>query len=211
MAQKKNKVSVAAIEGVMKEQFNENRKVFDWYGVEVEYLETLSMVQMVTFVDSVVDSCFDKDGDYISEMKEFLIRTFTVQLYTNVRMPQNIEKQYDIVFGGDLYEVLIQHINKDQYGSMIEAIEDKLRYRVDADIVASRKSINELLLRFEAWGEELSKISADDVKNIAGALNGFDLDEEKLVDAVIAKNTGETETEIKDEENKIISIHEDDG
>ena len=104
MAQK-NKVSVAAIEKVMKDQFNNGVKTVDWCGITIEYKELLNMVEMKAFVDGVVDASFDNDGDYMPEFTDWLIRTNMIQLYTNVRMPQSIEKQYDILYQTDLYQV----------------------------------------------------------------------------------------------------------
>lgn len=209
MAQKKNnKVSVATIEKIMKENFAGEAKKFDWYGAEIEYKKNISMENMVTFVDEVVNSCFDKDGDFIPAFKDFLIRTFTIQMYTNVRLPQDITKQYDILFGGDLYDTLLRYIDYRQYESILMAIEDKLEYRCNADVVEMRATLNRLIALFQQFSEQLGQVNVDDVKNIAGALNGFEIDEEKLVDAVLHRE--DEESVIEDKENKIVSIRGDD-
>lgn len=209
MAQKKNnKVSVAAIEKAMKENFAGEQKTFNWCGLEIEYKEIISMEHMVTFVDEVVDSCFDKDGDYIPAFKDFLIRTFTIQLYSNVRLPQDITKQYDILFGGDLYAALVEHINQPQYQSIMNAINEKLSYRCNADVIATRETLNQLIAQFKNFGEQLDQVDVNDIRNIAGALNGLEIDEAKLVDAVLRPE--KEETVIEDEEHKIVSIRGDD-
>lgn len=210
MAQKKNnKVSVATIEKIMKENFAGDTKTFDWYGVQVEYKENISMEYMVTLINEVTNNCFDKDGDFIPVFKDFLVRTFTVQLYSNVRMPQDIKKQYDILFSTDLYDVLMQHIDQGQYDSILKAIDAQLTYRCNADMIATRQTLNQIIAQFESFGEQLDKVNVDDVRNIAGALNGLDIDEEKLVDAVLRQGT--EEVVIEDKENNIISINGDDG
>lgn len=209
MAQKKNnKVSVAAVEKAMKENFAGEQKTFNWCGLEIEYKEIISMEHMVTLVDEVVNNCFDKDGDYIPAFKDFLIRTFTIQLYSNVRLPQDITKQYDILFGGDLYASLVERINQPQYKSILNAIDEKLSYRCNADVIATRMTLNQLIAQFKNFGEQLDQVNVDDVRNIAGALNGMEIDEEKLVEAV--RRQEKEETVIEDKENKIISIREDD-
>lgn len=187
MAQKKNnKVSVAAIEKIMKEHFASDTKTFDWYGVEVEYKENISIDDMASLVDEVVNSCFDKDGNYIPEFKDFLIRALIVRMYSNVRMPQDIKKQYSILFNGDLYDVLTQHIDKVQYTSILDAIDTKLLYRSSADIASARQAINEMIAQFQNLSEQL---------NLADALMYQEEDEEVI---------------IEDKENKIISINGDD-
>ena len=209
MAQKKNnKVSVASIEKVMKEHFRGDPKTFDWYGVEIEYIENISMENMVALINEVVNSCFDKDGDYVPEFKDFLIRALVMQMYSNVRLPQDIKKQYDILFGSDLFDVLVQHIDQTQYSSIVFTIDAKLAYRSSADVVMTRKTLSELIAQFKSYGEQLNQISIEDLRSIAGAINAVDLDEEKLVDAVLHQSIGETI--IEDKENNIISINGDD-
>ena len=211
MAQKKtNKVSVATIEKVMKEQFAGEPKTFDWYGVEIEHKENIPMEYAVTFVNNVVDTCFDKDGNYIPEFKDFLIRSFTVQMYSNVRLPQDLKKQYDILYNSDLYNVLIQHVDIVQYDTLLMAIDEKLEYRRNADVMTMRMTLNNLISQFQNFGEQLNQVEIEDVRNIAEAINGVDLDEEKFVDAILNRNPDSEEQVIEDKENKIISIHGDD-
>ena len=212
MAQKKtNKVSVATIEKVMKERFAGEPKTFDWYGVEIEHKENIPMEYAVTFVNNVVDTCFDKDGNYIPEFKDFLIRSFTVQMYSNVRLPQDLKKQYDILYNSDLYNVLIQHVDIVQYDTLLMAIDEKLEYRRNADVMTMRMTLNNLIAQFQNFGEQLNQVEIEDVKNIAEAINGVDLDEEKFVDAILNRKPDSEEQVIEDKENKIISIHGDDG
>lgn len=212
MAQKKtNKVSVATIEKVMKERFTEEPKTFDWYGVEIEYKENIPMEYAVTFVNNVVDTCFDKDGNYIPEFKVFLIRSFTVQMYSNVRLPQDLKKQYDILYNSDLYNVLIQHVDIVQYDTLLMAIDEKLEYRRNADVMTMRMTLNNLIAQFQNFEEQLNQVEIEDVRNIAEAINGVDLDEEKFVDAILNRKPDSEEQVIEDKENKIISIHGDDG
>lgn len=209
MAKKNNMVPVATIEKIIKENFASDTKTFDWYGVEIEYKDNISMEYMITLIDEVANGCFDKDGNYIPAFKDFLIRTFTMQMYSNVRMPQDIKKQYDILFGSDLYDVLVQHIDQNQYSSIMEAINAMITYRCNVDVIAIRQTLNQLIAQFQNFGEQLDQVNVDDVRNIAGALNGFDIDEEKLVDAVLQRE--KDETVIEDKENNIISIGGDDG
>lgn len=212
MAQKKtNKVSVATIEKVMKERFAGESKTFDWYGVEIEHKENIPMEYAVTFVNNVVDTCFDKDGNYIPEFKDFLIRSFTVQMYSNVRLPQDLKKQYDILYNSDLYNVLIQHVDIVQYDTLLMAIDEKLEYRRNADVMTMRMTLNNLIAQFQNFGEQLNQVEIEDVKNIAEAINGVDLDEDKFVDAILNRKPDSEEQVIEDKENKIISIHGDDG
>lgn len=201
MAQK-NKVSVATIEHVMKEQFNNDVKTVEWCGVEIEYKEVLTMVEMKAFVDGVVDASFDNEGDYIPEFTDWLIRTNMIQLYTNVRMPQNIEKQYDILYRTDLYEQIAGLVDQRQYAKIMDAIEQKLEYRRNSDVTAMRVQLSGLIQQFESMGQDLMQFTPEDVENLEGAL-------EKMKEAGMDQPKDEP-VEMEDGEGNVVTLYKDD-
>lgn len=201
MAQK-NKVSVATIEQVMKEQFGNAAKTVEWCGVEIEYKEVLTMVEMKAFVDGVVDASFDNDGDYMPEFTDWLIRTNMIQLYTNVRMPQNIEKQYDILYRTDLYEQIAGLVDQRQYAKIMEAIEQKLEYRRNSDVTAMRVQLSGLIQQFESMGQDLMQFTPEDVENLEGAL-------EKMKEAGMDQPKDKP-VEMEDGEGNIVTLYKDD-
>lgn len=201
MAQK-NKVSVATIEQVMKEQFGNDVKKVEWCGVEIEYKEVLTMVEMKAFVDGVVDASFDNDGDYMPEFTDWLIRTNMIQLYTNVRMPQNIEKQYDILYRTDLYEQIAGLVDQRQYAKIMDAIEQKLEYRRNSDVTAMRVQLSGLIQQFESMGQDLMQFTPEDVENLEGAL-------EKMKEAGMDQPKDEP-VEMEDGEGNVVALYKDD-
>lgn len=201
MAQK-NKVSVATIEQVMKEQFGNDVKKVEWCGVEIEYKEVLTMVEMKAFVDGVVDASFDNDGDYMPEFTDWLIRTNMIQLYTNVRMPQNIEKQYDILYRTDLYEQIAGLVDQRQYAKIMDAIEKKLEYRRNSDVTAMRVQLSGLIQQFESMGQDLMQFTPEDVENLEGAL-------EKMKEAGMDRPKDEP-VEMEDGEGNVVALYKDD-
>ena len=201
MAQK-NKVSVATIEQVMKEQFGNDVKKVEWCGVEIEYKEILTMVEMKAFVDGVVDASFDNDGDYMPEFTDWLIRTNMIQLYTNVRMPQNIEKQYDILYRTDLYEQIAGLVDQRQYAKIMDAIEQKLEYRRNSDVTAMRVQLSGLIQQFESMGQDLMQFTPEDVENLEGAL-------EKMKEAGMDQPQDQP-VEMEDGEGNVVTLYKDD-
>lgn len=201
MAQK-NKVSVATIEQVMKEQFGNAAKTVEWCGVEIEYKEVLTMVEMKAFVDGVVDASFDSEGDYMPEFTDWLIRTNMIQLYTNVRMPQNIEKQYDILYRTDLYEQIAGLVDQRQYAKIMDAIEQKLEYRRNSDVTAMRVQLSGLIQQFESMGQDLLQFTPEDVENLEGAL-------EKMKEAGMDQPKDEP-VEMEDGEGNVVTLRRDD-
>ena len=160
------------------------------------------MVEMKAFVDGVVDASFDDDGDYIPEFTDWLIRTNMIQLYTNVRMPQNIEKQYDILYRTDLYEQIAGLIDQRQYAKIMEAIEQKLEYRRNSDVTAMRVQLSGLIQQFESMGQDLLQFTPEDVENLEEAV-------EKMKEAGMTQPKDEA-VEMEDGEGNVVALYKDD-
>lgn len=214
MAKKNNMVSVASVEDVMKEHFANTEMTFDWYGLEVKCKNRISAAEMVAVVDGVTAGCFsDEDGEYMPEMKDLLIRAHYVQVYTNIRLPQNIEKMYDILIGSDLFNSICQHINQEQSSMMLAAIDEKLRHQSSVDIEMTKRNIMDLMAQFEQYTNQMTTafdgLSAEELNNAMKAFGNAELDEEKLVQAFLDKDN-DAKTVIEDKENNIVSVDGDD-
>ena len=98
---KTKKISVNAFQKVMKETYSPTY-TFDWNGIEVTVNKTLSLKDMLEFVDDVVKSCFTEETNrYLPEVKDFVIRVCILEKYANFTMPQNVENQYELVYCTD--------------------------------------------------------------------------------------------------------------
>lgn len=74
------KVSITTLEKIMKETYMP-AKVVEWNGVEVTIKPTLSFKDVLSFVDSVVKSCFTTDdSSYIPEVKEFVTKCCILEM-----------------------------------------------------------------------------------------------------------------------------------
>lgn len=172
----------------------------------------LSLVEMLQFVEDVVSSCIDKDtGSYSPEIKDFSIRAGILTEYANFRLPQNIEKQYELVYNTDAVAQVMQYINRDQYVEICKAIDSRIEY--ERNIITSIVSlkVNELVARIEVFTEKfeglLDGISGDD---IGGAFKGLatmkKVDENLLAKAVMDAYRPEANNLNAEGEGKIVSL-----
>lgn len=195
---KVKKISINAWEQVMKNTYTHAYAV-DWNGVEVTIINTLSMKEMLAFVDNVVRSCFTQDTiTYIPEVKDFAIKSNLVEMYTNVSLPSNLSTRYDLIYRTDLVEVILKNINIAQYSEMFSAIEDKIANIAQANIEATHRQMNELYAAFDNMQKQIAEmfagIGADDMTKLMSAITNSALDERKLVEAYAehqAKDNGE--------------------
>lgn len=77
MAKGEKKVSISAVDSIIGERFL-NVVSEQWYDVEVKMRRSLPFTDMLTFVNDVVQSCFQRDGVYTPEVLDFADRKSVV-------------------------------------------------------------------------------------------------------------------------------------
>lgn len=184
---KVKKITVNAFERVMKENYTPT-ETFDWNGVEVTVKKTLSLKEVLEFVDSVVKSCFTRDTNtYMPEIKDFATKVCILEKYANFTMPSNVETQYTLIYCTDAVERVLGYVNPQQFNEICAAIAKKVDNLAQANIEAVNKQMNELYNAFDNLQSRLAGlfegVNNDDIRAVAGALANGTLDEEKLVKA----------------------------
>ena len=193
------KVSIATLEKIMNEPYMP-AKVVEWNGVEVTIKPTLSFKDVLSFVDSVVKSCFTTDnGSYIPEVKEFVTKCCILEMYANFALPTNVERKYDLVYCTDAVNMVVANINTAQLQEIVEAIDTKIDNIAQANIEAVNKQMNELYSAFNNLQEQMTGIFAgigtDEISKLIGAIAGDKFDETKLVQAYIDKRNTDSAKE----------------
>ncbi len=190
MATKIKKISVNAFEEAVKDSYQPT-SVIDWHGIELHIKRTLGLAEAMSFVDLCAGVCFGEDENgYMPEKLAFGIKTAIVSMYTNVSLPENVEKQYDLIYNSDIIPTVMSHINREQFDEINTAIHAKVKYRANARAEAFNRRIEELTSSLEGMGQQLgdifSGVSKDDMNAIVGAMSNG-MDEEKLVQAYLAR------------------------
>ena len=80
MAKTEKKVSIALFDKIVKEHF-QNEATIQWHEAEVRVKRTLSLKEMLSFVDEVVGSCFHDELGYMPEVKDFAIKSSILTRY----------------------------------------------------------------------------------------------------------------------------------
>jgi len=193
MAKGEKKVSISAVDNIIGERFL-NVISEQWYDVEVKMRRSLPFTEMLTFVNDVVQSCFQRDGVYTPEVLDFAIKSNIISRYTNVSLPDNLEHRYAMLYNSDLVDFVSQHINMQQVQEMVTSINRKLSYMCDTNTVAIQNRLNDLVSAFEDMQKQtadvFSVVTQDDMKRLVGAIGDGALTEEKIVEAYMRhKNT----------------------
>ena len=188
MAKKEKRISINALEKIAKEQFPES-VTEQWFDIEVTIKRSLPLKEMLEFVQEVVDACFTTDGTFVPEIMDFATKSGILTHYANFTLPDNLEKQYWLIYSTGAVDMVCQHINMVQLQEMIGGINRKIDHMCDTDIVATKAKLNDLYEAFVKMGTEVSDlfsgVNAEELQKMVGALGGTELNEEKIVSAYI--------------------------
>lgn len=193
-AAKQPKVSVNAFEKVAKA--NPNKTTITWNNIEVVITPTLSMKNMMRFVSEVIETCFIGDVEmYMPELKDFLIKLYTLELYTNFTLPRNVEKQYELIYNTDAFETVLMQVNQHQFNEICWAIDKKLEHRAAYNVADAEKRLGAIMNSIEDLGGQLSDvfegIDGDTMAGLVNAMQDGKLDESKLIKEYFAQKPQE--------------------
>lgn len=188
-------VSINAFDKIEKDTYK-GTESFEWHGVEVVVKRTLSIKEVLEFVNDVVKTCFSADdGSYIPEVKDFAVKSCILEKYANFSLPTNIEHKYDLIYHTDAIDEVLRRVNEQQFNEIIASINAKISHLASANIEAINKQMNELYTAFDNLQKQLeavfSGIDPSDLTKLVGALGDKGIDEEKIVKAYINQKTGE--------------------
>lgn len=178
------KISVNAMVEIMK-RFD-TVETIEWNGLQVVIKKNLSLEEMMTFVNSVVKSCFDQaSGAYMPEVKDFAIRANVLDMYTNFTLPKDLDKQYDMVIRSGAVEMVLNYINYAQFNELVKAIDSKLQNTADANIQAFITKLDNVTTAFSDMQTEMEKmfsgVDTEDIGKLVGAIANGNNTEEGIV------------------------------
>lgn len=197
MAKNEKKVSINSLDKAIKENFT-NQVNAEWRGLEVSIKHNLSFTEVLEFVNDVVMSCFQDDGNFIPEVMDFAIKSNILSKYTNFSLPDKLEHRYEIIYNSDVVDFVCQNINMQQLREITASIDRKISYLCNTNVMNIQKQMMELVSAFENMQQKTADMFAnftpDDLTKIMGALNEDGFNEEKIVKAYL-EQTKPVETE----------------
>ena len=185
---KTKKISINAFERVMKD--NENTLVLDWHGIEVTVVKSISLKDMIAFVNYVVNNCISDEGDYLPEAENFAFKVALLEKYANFTLPTNVEDKYDLVMRTDAADTVLSRVNQNQIRDISEAIDKKISNKLSMNTNLMLCKIQSLCEAIEgatdSMSEALNGVSSDELSKFVKAMTNGEIDEEKIVKTYIS-------------------------
>lgn len=189
------KISVSALEKAAAANSFDKTVSCEWGGIQIEVKKILSLEEMLAFIDNVTAACFSDDGTvYAPEMTDFALKVAIVELYTNITLPKDIRKKYDILYNTNLVSAIVACVNKDQIDSIVTAIDARISHAADANVEAINRQAKLIMDSFDALQKKLDKlfdgVETGDIKNITEAISNGRFDEEKMISLLMKQKNG---------------------
>ena len=198
---KKNRISINAFDeaACIADCVNEIK----WRGLTIEVSERIKYEDMVGLITLVADASFGEDGSYHPEATDFALRLGVMALYTNLTIPANIEKRYDMAYGTDVYHLIEGAIDPVQIRIIREAVERRVGMRARAGVEAVVRQAAEVSDAIMGLKEKLDDqfetllggVDPEEMNRILHGLAEGGFDEEKLVKAYMDQKAAGTADE----------------
>lgn len=189
MATKKEKmISVNEIEKAAETEYKSDTTI-RWGGLDIKVKPNLTAEEMKEFYVTVIKATFDDDGDYNPVAKIFASRAATIALYTNVKLPQNTDRAYKLLYWTNLYDEVISMIDKNQFDHVMLAIEDEVHYLCETKIskvVREIESASAAITDFtDGMGDVLSGVSPDVFRGFITNMANHGVNDEAIAREVV--------------------------
>lgn len=190
MADKIKKISITAFEKAVGEIY-EPATTVEWNGLVLVIKRHLSLAEAVEFVNVCTKACFGaEDASYAPEAKDMAIRSCIVAFYTNITLPENVAKQYELIYHSMVLDTIMPNIDQTQLKAIVNAIDDKVDHIASANVELVNKRMEELNNALDGAQKQMSElfkdVNTEEVKNVIEALSTGKIDEEKLVKAYLS-------------------------
>lgn len=189
MSKKTARISVNKLESLVVDNVV-NIPLDGYPDVNITISRTLSLQEVLQFVEDVVSSCVDMEtGRYTPEIYAFSLRASVLTRYANFTLPKDLDKQYNLIYNTTVFQQILDHIDLGQYNEIVNAINERIRHEVvmmESTLAGQMAELTEKINTFIDGSEKLfGSIDTEDMstlmKNLSKAGN---VDEGKIVDAV---------------------------
>ncbi len=166
----------------------------------------LNLKERLEFVQAIADNvanAITDTGEPISvyAAEDFFIRIHTLRYFTNIRIPEDTDKQYEFAYYTPIYNLVINHVNfcREMYDELLTNIGKQIEYEImkarsrfeleTEDFIEHIKlEVEKLLETFETISKSFNGINQEDVSKALKKIADMPkLDGDTLVKAVSDK------------------------
>lgn len=116
-------------------------------GVCLNIRKSIPMNEATKLASNVAGSCIDlESAEYTPEAYDIALKINTVSIYAGINLGRyDIAKVYRLMYETDIYRIVCDVINMDQYGAIIEAINNRIGFMKDMMTSTAAQKTMEML------------------------------------------------------------------
>lgn len=139
----------------------------------VQVKPLLDIGTFASVVDSVANTCFDEDGKYIAWVRDVAFMHSVIAAYTNLSLPTNFKKEFDLLMGTDVYHKVVDVVNKYQFAMLRKAVADKINATTGENNCSRKQELDRVLAMLnlitqmcQQFGTIFTEITGSDMQAI---------------------------------------------
>lgn len=109
-----------------------NEFTMTWAGGEAKVKKFVTLRQIIDIVRLTTSLCFDEDGEYMPEVKDFVMWSNIVDNYTDIELPEDIEVCAEVLIKTNLIETIKEYVSIEQIVAIQDAIDARIAIVIDA-------------------------------------------------------------------------------
>lgn len=162
---KSKRISVNALEKIAKEVVA-NEVTEEWHGIEVTIRKTLPLSEVLEFVNEIESACLMDDSTVLIEVFDFMVKRGIVTRYATFNLPENLEKQYELIYSTGVADFVEEFISFDQIQEIRDATLSKINRRTETGLNRVISMAEGLLTHFS---ERFGEVDGSELKAILDA------------------------------------------
>lgn len=166
--------------------------------VEMHVKRFIGFDEFTNAVNNIVNACFNQEtGEVNYEAVDFVERAEIIERYTDYQLPDDVRDAFTTLYETNIYENARKNIDEGQIVRLLASAEAKLEAKERKANAAAESAALALISRFDSVSEQMENIFGDvtpeQISGIFNAMIDGKLDEEKIVNAVMARTVKEDE------------------
>lgn len=199
MANKVKKVSVNQIDKIIPVDEDFEIVISDTDDVVITVRPRLDLSDSLEFVRSVVSSVVDEDLGITYCLKDFSTKIHTLQYYTNITIPQNLDKQQKLAYSEILNTIFHDpRFKYDEYQSLLRSIDKQIEFEANKMQNEVRAEVRKLVEVFNGFGKAFDGVKPEEITSLIDNFSKIQkIDEKAMVEAYM-KVKGDENADIQD-------------
>lgn len=115
------RISADVVSRVASMSAKKHKKVV-WHTANIRVAYSLGAKEFMDVYASIIRDCTTRDGECMLPLIDFSVRVNIIVAFSDVSLPDDMERLFDVIYGSDLYETVVRNANRAQIDALSRAV-----------------------------------------------------------------------------------------